>query len=393
MMDGDDTRVQGDHWTKTADAGCWTSVRGGVVRFIHSKDGFWRISRTDSWRIPSAIPAMSELVDPPTLEFECTSLADCSAYADFLFEHDASISAWRSADISVESPHPSDPTLLLTMRKPVGEDTAWTSIVDLERNRQNAGSMRIGHSGPETCWIAGEMTISGHSSLPPARIGIGLGRIMYDFAEQVLGKTLVPSGRDFAPGMLSEHSTVFWAKRLRHRSIPTLGPKADARRAIVTDGVRLPRIMERCHDELGVFVALVDAVDGQFVGAILDLGDGRQQVFPLWIVAPDGRWITENGAISPREAQAIVDRCTDGKAVLQRGPLTIDEIIDVDRIHGRGETLFPKDLPREVVEGYADAVAIADRHSLGTNRTTPSPKLLAALSAWRSEDDDVPALQ
>lgn len=213
---------------------------------------------------------------------------------------------------------------------------------------------------------------------------------MYDFAEQSLGKTLVPSGRDFSPGMLSEQSTTFWEKRLRHRSIPTMGPESDARRTVVSEGVKMPAIMSRCRDDLASFMALADAIDGEFVGVVLDLGDGQQKVAPLWVVAPDGRWITENGAISPREAQAIFDRWTAGVGLIKRGPMSFAEIVEVERIHGRGETLFPKDLPHEVVEGYADAIAIATRHSLGTSRASPSPTLLAALSSWRSEAAPAP---
>ena len=103
------------------------------------------------------------------------------------------------------------------------------------------------------------MTISGHSGLAPARIGTGLGRLMYDFAEQSLGKILVPSGRDFSPGMLSEHSTTFWEKRLRHRSIPTTAPGSDARRMIVNEGVRMPAIANRCRDDLASFMAALSS--------------------------------------------------------------------------------------------------------------------------------------
>ncbi len=157
-----------------------------------------------------------------------------------------------------------------------------------------------GYQARLSCWMAGwvlgEPTFDGGSGVNVEWIGKGVGRALYDLAEEMAGVPLTPHGRFGTEGTRNEHSIAFWDKRAMHRRVPGVGDpeveRRDAERehvsAILTlasdDWARDPHLMAAIAVETGWEVRFIRSPEtGHVTEAWCIDGSGA----PFSAVGPD----------------------------------------------------------------------------------------------------------
>jgi len=361
-------------WKKNSD--------NGITSLLVRHADRWRLICLDTWRIPGGAPSLIDANDLPVHAFESEKIEDCIAFSDFLDGYRKSLNAWTALSFNTSRPIPEAPEYSLRAVK--FSDTP-IAIVFVVRNEEICGQLRFQHSGPDTCYIAGSMTASGHSSLNTKLIGQGFGRAMYDCAEEVSGMTLVPSGRDYSPGALSAYSQKFWEKRIATQGSPMLGSAADERRSFIDSGRRLAHIEKQQATNPAFLIALAEVTGGQLIGQI-DQQGGKKKLAYLWVETPSGYRINETGILSLADAQNIASEGLSENGILECGLLSIDSLAEA--IHGSGLFFAHAPLDQAVEMRLEDAAFLAERYLNQSFTPIMSSETAAILRAASSIDQD-----
>ena len=211
----------------------WTRVGGGYERAA-SKGRTWRVRPVGpGWRLEAVDPnAVGWLGgNRPTTDpvWDASTAEACQEIVDAIDRHEALEKKMerRSFEVERQAGIPG-----ITLR---GRRSGTTVYVDAYLESGGERPKKIGWyqarlSGWKAGWVIGEPTFDGGSSVDAEWIGRGVGRALYDLAEEMAGVPLTPHGRFGTGGGRTKHSTAFWVKRALHQRVPGVGDPEVARR-------------------------------------------------------------------------------------------------------------------------------------------------------------------
>lgn len=185
-----------------------------------------------------------------------------------------------------------------------------------ERNRR-VGSYSTTFTKAIPSYIIGELALCGTSEVHRNLIGRGLGRFMYNFAEEVSGLSLVPHGENLNGGIRTDYSRRFWERRAQHCRVPGFNgePEVAYRLAQVEDVYHQIEYEKQFYLK-GAFAVEVSRVKGWPIETSWSHGD----LHASWCLTPDGKAFTSKGY---KERGALRNYFSDKEVRIA----TIDEVI------------------------------------------------------------------
>lgn len=351
----------GKDW-KSTDVGWIKQSEDQTTSVIRKHKGMWRLARIESWLVPSHVRDLFNLDSRPIDIYDATDIGDCVAYDSFLDRYATRLMAWVNSSFDNTLQLEQDGYSIRVAKK-AGNPEAFCYL--RHRNHDlHLGLYKFELSKPQTCFIADQWTINGHSFVQNDHVGKGFGRQIYDAAETISGMTALPSGRDFAPGELSADSKRFWERRSVHTTLPTSTSEAAGRRQVVAKATELTDI-ERKHGGAFPFViALADLTGGRPFGIVAGgVGDDKMT---LWVELPDGRWMNSGGLIDNAGAKQIFDSATNGRKIVSQGRQDLADLsasLAAVRAAYKSPFMFSDDnLIYDVKKRLHDAAKVVERH-------------------------------
>jgi hypothetical protein len=267
-------------WTLKSEGFERAAAEGRTWRVRPVSDG-WRLERIDPAAVGWLGGSTSDVAEPV---WDAATPEACKAMVAHIERHET-YAAWVSEQSeAVDRPSPVPGIRLKGQRR--GQGVSVTAY--REGGDESVGMYGAKLSGWLPTWVLGEPTFNGGSSVSNGFVGKGLGRAMYDLAEELAGVPLTPHGRFGTTGSRTALSHAFWDKRAAAQRVPGVGDPAvaerDAERVRVQALLDMVRLPGRARDPyLAAAVSSATGWDVVYV-RVSDEGDLHE----AWCVGPDG---------------------------------------------------------------------------------------------------------
>jgi hypothetical protein len=241
----------------------------------------------DGWNLEIHYSATQNNLPNRLAYWNAPTIEDVLDFASCAERHYARIEALRAKGDDTRR-RQIDGDLLAVVRR---EDGLRFRISLHHRDDGEVGHYFGAANGPLQAWIMGEDTIQGSRTLREGFRGRGLGEVLVDLAEEVMGLPAVPHGHAFARGDTSVSAKRAWNRRAGSRRVPGMDGDPEMLRRMA-EAARVAALDDtRSRADLPSLGAAVAAAHGLDL-SVARLPDG---VSFAWAIARGGEAVTASG--------------------------------------------------------------------------------------------------